>query len=77
MYVCTCSIIVTPSNEHVFMYSMHIWQMWVEIEHYFVAYFDCITVFEALYHRTSVKGGAHTRCLDLPVSGIDASLLCI
>ena len=27
---------------------MHIRQSWVEIKHYSVAYFDCVTVFEAL-----------------------------
>ena len=26
----------------------YMWQSWVEIEHYFVVYFDCVTVFEAL-----------------------------
>jgi len=40
------------------------WQSWVEIEHYSVAYFYCTTVFEALQHRTSVKGGAHTCRVD-------------
>ena len=35
-------------------------QSWVEIEHFSVVYFDHVTVFEALYHRTSVKGGADT-----------------
>ena len=28
----------------------------VEIEHYFVAYFDHITVFKTLQHSTSIKG---------------------
>ena len=37
------------------------WQSRVEIEHYFIAYFDRITAFKVLYHSTSVKGGAHTR----------------
>ena len=36
------------------------WQFHVEIEGYFVAYSDHITVFEALYYSISVKGGAHT-----------------
>ena len=35
------------------------WQSQVEIEHYSVAYFDRIAVFEALKHSTSVTGGAH------------------
>ena len=33
----------------------------VEIEHYSVAYFDHIT--KALMRRTSIKGGAHMRCV--------------
>ena len=36
------------------------WQSQVEIEHYFIAYFNFIIVFKALYHRTFVKSGAHT-----------------
>ena len=28
---------------------------------YSVVYFNCITAFKTPYHRTSVKGGAHTR----------------
>ena len=45
------------------------WQSWVEIEHYSIAYFDRIAAFEALYCRTSVKGGAHTLCVN--VASID------
>ena len=37
------------------------WQSQIEIEHYSVVYFDRITVFEALEHTTSVKGGAQMR----------------
>ena len=54
---------------------MYMWQSRVEIEHYSVAYFDCITVFEVLYRSTSIKGGAHTRYVDL--SGIDAASLLV
>ena len=43
------------------------------IEHYSVAYFNHITVFKALWCRTSIKGGAHTHCINL--SGIHAPLL--
>ena len=43
---------------------MHVWQSRVEIEGYFVAYFDRIAAFEVLYRWTSVKGGAHTRFVD-------------
>ena len=32
---------------------------------YFVVYFEHIAAFETLYHWTSVKGGAHTRFIDL------------
>ena len=35
------------------------WQSWVEIEHYSVTHFDCVTVFEELKYGT-VKGKAHT-----------------
>ena len=37
----------------------YMWQSQAETEHYSVAYFDCITTFEALWCRTSAKGGAH------------------
>ena len=40
----------------------YMWQSRVEIGHYYVVYFNCIIVFEALYRRTSTKGGAHTHC---------------
>ena len=42
------------------MFCMYMWQSRVEIEHYSVVYFLCITVLEALWRRTSVIGGAHT-----------------
>ena len=45
------------------------WQSRVEIEHYSIAYFERIAAFEALYRRTSVKGGAHIRCVN--VAGVD------
>ena len=32
--------------------------MYIDLE--LVAYFDCITLFEALQCRTSIKGGDHT-----------------
>ena len=37
----------------------YMWQSRVEIEHHSVAYFDRITVFKVLKHRTSGKGEAH------------------
>ena len=48
---------------------LYVWQSRVEIEHYSVAYFDRIAPFEALLRRTSVKGGVHTRCVN--VASID------
>ena len=50
-------------HEHI---HVHVWQFRVEIN-------DRITAFEALYHSTSVKDGAHTHLVDL--SGIDGTLL--
>ena len=39
--------------------SIHMWQSQVEIEHYSVAYFNRVTVFETLQRSTSVKGRPH------------------
>ena len=39
------------------MFYMYMWQPRVEIEHYSVAYFHCITVFEALLGRSSYAVG--------------------
>ena len=50
IYICT-SIRLNES---------HMWQSWVAIKHYSVVHFNHVTVFEALLHRTSVKGGADT-----------------
>ena len=41
------------------------WQSRVEIKGYSVTYFDRIAAIEALYHWTSVKGGAHMHFMDL------------
>ena len=41
------------------------WQSQVEIQHYSVVYFNCITAFEVLYHRTSIKSGADMRCVNV------------
>ena len=38
------------------------WQSLVEIRHYSIVYFDCVTA--------SIKGGTYMRCID--VSGISA-----
>ena len=40
------------------------WQSRLEIEGYFVAYFDCFAAFEVPYRWTSIKGGAHTQFVD-------------
>ena len=50
---------------------MYMWQSRVENEHYSVAYFDRTRAFTTLYLRTSVKGGAHTCCVE--ASHIDAT----
>jgi hypothetical protein len=42
---------------------IHSWQSHVEIRYYSVVYFEHITVFKALYLRTSIESGAQTRCL--------------
>ena len=37
-----------------------LWQFWVETKHYSVAYFDCVTTFDALQHRTFRVGFTFT-----------------
>ena len=44
---------------------MYIWQSWVEIEHYSIAYFNLVNAFEVLQHRTSIEGGAHMCCVNM------------
>ena len=44
------------------------WQSRVEIEDYSVVYFNRIVAFEVPYRWTSVKGGAHTRFIDVWIS---------
>ena len=51
---------------------LHMWRPW---EDYFIAYLDRTHAFKALYLRTSVKGGAHTCCIE--GSHIDATTQCI
>ena len=43
----------------------HMWQSRVEIKGYSVVYFDQIAGFEEPYQWTFVKGGAHTRFIDV------------
>ena len=43
----------------------NMWQSRVEIEEYFITYFDPTIVFEALYPQTFVKSGIHTRFVEL------------
>ena len=40
------------------------WQSYVEIKDYSVIYFNRVTAFKALYHRTSIKGEAHMHFVD-------------
>ena len=63
MCVCVC-VCVCMMCVCVWEGSEYMWQSCVEIKGYFVAYFNRIAVFEAMYHRTSVKGGAHTCFVD-------------
>ena len=35
----------------------HVWQSGVEIKHYSVVQFDCVTMFKALWRKTSIRGG--------------------
>ena len=51
---------------------IQVWQSRVEIKHYSI---DRIAAFEALQRRTSVKGGAHMRCVN--VVGIDEFTQCV
>ena len=43
---------------------IQMWESRVEIEGYSITYFDRIAAFEAPYHWTSVKGGAHIGFVD-------------
>jgi len=47
-----------------FCAAIDMWQFRVEIEHS-IAYFARIAAFEALYRTTSIKGRAHTRCVNV------------
>ena len=58
------------SNGHV-----HVWQCQAENVTLFVAYFDRIAAFEALYLRISSKGGVHTR--HIATADIAATMCCI
>ena len=44
---------------------MCVWQSWVEIKHYSVAYFYHVTALQVLKHRTLVKGGARMCCVNV------------
>ena len=46
------------------MTGKYMWQSRLEIEDYFVKYFNRITAFEAPYRCTSVKSGAHMCLVD-------------
>jgi len=51
---------------------VNVWQSWVKIKHYSVAYFDCIIKH---CNRNFIEGGAHTHYVDL--SGVHVSILCM
>ena len=51
---------------------VHVWQSWIEIKHYSVAYFDHIIKY---CNRNFIEGGAHTHFVDL--SGVHVSILCM
>ena len=44
---------------------IYVWQSWVEIKHYSVAYFDHVTALQVLKRRTLVKGRAHMCCVNV------------
>ena len=44
---------------------MCVWQSWVEIKHYSVAYFDHVTALQVLKCRTLDKGGARMCCVNV------------
>ena len=45
---CVGAVIVRTVNKGKVYQALTMWQSWVEIEHYSVAYFDCITAFEVV-----------------------------
>ena len=49
----------------VFVLLWYMWQSQVEIKHYFISYSGHTTAFKALSCRTSIKGRAHTWCVDI------------
>ena len=49
----------------------------VEIKHYSIAYFNCVSVFKVLEHRTLVVGGAHTHCVDAQIPDISNCAVCM
>ena len=51
---------------------VHVWQSWMEIKHYSVAYFDHIIKH---CNRNFIEGSAHTHYVDL--SGVHVSTLCM
>ena len=64
MHLLWTYVAITGRNQTLFHY-MYMWQSRVEIEHYFIAYFDRITMFSVLQLRTLVKGEVHMWCVDM------------
>ena len=59
----TCLLLRCSSSLEGKMMAIMTQQSWLEIKHYSVAYFDCVTVFK-VWCTTTVKGRAHTHCID-------------
>ena len=47
------------------------------IERNSVAYFDHCTAFKALWCRTSIKGKAHTHCIDVAIPDMFTQCVCV
>ena len=57
------------------LYPGHMWQSWVEIEHYSVAYFKHVTTFKVLQCVTSNKGEVNMQCVN--ISRIHEFMQCV
>ena len=77
-----CNIPITNTFQHLYKdtkfycckekANVHVWQSWVEVKHYSVAYFDCIIKY---CKKNFIEGGAQTHYVDL--SGVHVSILCL
>ena len=55
----------TWDNSWNYIHVYYVWQSRVEIKHYSIAYFDHVTALQVLKHRSSVKGGVCTCCVNV------------